>query len=41
MVYLYNNNTPQAVRVVEVKKKIKKINIKVNKIKAKIAEIKA
>ena len=39
--YLYNNNAPQAVRVVKVKKGVKKVDIKVNKIKAKVMEVKA
>ena len=31
--HLYNNNAPQAVRVVEVKKGVKKVDIKLNNIK--------
>jgi hypothetical protein len=40
MVYLYNNNALWAVRVVEVKKGVERVNIKVNEIKVKVAEVK-
>ena len=43
--YLYNNNTSQAVRVVEVKKGVKRVNTKLNNIKttfkAQVDEVKA
>ena len=39
--YLYDNNAPQAIRVVEVKKGVERVNIKVDKVKAKVAEVKA
>ena len=44
-VYLYNNNASQAVRVVEVKKGVKKVNTKLNNIKttfkAQVDKVKA
>ena len=39
--HLYDNNTPQAIRVVEVKKGVKRVNTKVNKVKAEVTEVKA
>ena len=45
MAYLYDNNAPWAVRVVEVKKGVKRVNTKLNNIKttfkAQVNEIKA
>ena len=38
--FLYNNNTPQAIRVIEVKKGVDRVNVKVDKVKTKVAEIK-
>jgi hypothetical protein len=38
---LYNNNAPWAIRVVEVKKGVERVNIKVDKVKTKVAEVKA
>ena len=32
-VYLYNNNAPQAIRVVKIKKRVKRVNTKLNNIK--------
>ena len=37
---LYNNNAPQAVKVIKVKKAVDRVNIKIDKIKAEVAEIK-
>ena len=43
--YLYNNNTPQAVRVVEIKKGVKRVNTKFNNVKiifkAQVNKVKA
>ena len=39
--YLYDDNAPQAVRVVEVKKGVERVDIKVDEVKAKVAEVKA
>ena len=39
--YLYDNNAPQAVRVVEVKKGVERVDIKVDEVKAEVAEVKA
>ena len=38
--FLYNNNTLQAVRVIEVKKGVDRVDAKVDKVKTKVAEIK-
>ena len=38
--HLYNKDAPQAIRVIEVKKGIKRVDTKVDKIKTKIAKIK-
>ena len=39
--YLYDDNAPQAIRVVEVKKGVERVDIKVNEVKAEVAEVKA
>ena len=38
--HLYDDDAPQAIRVMEVKKGVKKINIKVDKVKTKVTKIK-
>ena len=38
--FLYNNNAPQAIRVIEVKKGVDRVDVKVNKVKTKVVEIK-
>ena len=38
--FLYNNNVPWAIKVIEVKKGINKINAKVDKVKTEVVEIK-
>ena len=39
--YLYDDNAPWAVRVVEVKKGVERVDTKVNEVKAEVAEVKA
>ncbi|OCK93458.1 uncharacterized protein K441DRAFT_661290 [Cenococcum geophilum 1.58] len=39
--YLYDDNAPWAVRVVEVKKGVERVNTKVDEVKAEVAEVKA
>ncbi|OCK95679.1 uncharacterized protein K441DRAFT_658391 [Cenococcum geophilum 1.58] len=39
--YLYDNNAPWAIRVVEVKEGVERVNTKVEEVKAEVAEVKA
>jgi len=39
--YLYDDNAPWAIRVVEVKKGVERVDTKVNEVKAEVVEVKA